>query len=63
MPIRKCERCGGRMFLDEFHESCKRCKDTGAQRCDLCWVHREWSCLACGRTAHEPRVRRRDLNG
>lgn len=61
MSNQNCARCNGRMFLDTWFESCKRCRETGASTCLNCWVHYEWTCISCGNVDYLPRVRRRDM--
>lgn len=56
-----CPRCGGRQFLDSWIQSCRKCKENGASRCDNCWVHLEWNCANCGGVQYLPRMRRRDM--
>ena len=59
--VRKWEKCNGRMFLDVWAQSCKRCKENGATVCENCWLHYEWQCaFGCGRLIQLPRVRRKD---
>lgn len=59
--VKKCTKCNGRMFLDYWSQSCKRCKESGATVCENCWLHYEWECsYGCGRVEQLPRVRRKD---